>query len=209
MSSGQSKGISAAKLRIVLAVSIVLILILSAVSFWFFRSQLEGYATEVRKANTEALVSAKDVSKLKELQQELEDSAVAIARAEKIVGDSKFYQYQDQIIADLNAYARTAGIFIESYSFLETGTPGTAAGGAATPPPTVAGADGPPPAGLKTTTVSITLKSPINYAALMRFVHAIETNLTKMQLTGISIARVAYGSQDVSTTPLNIEVYTR
>lgn len=204
MPKGQA-GISAAKLRIVLSVSIVLILVLAAVSFWFFRNQLEGYATEVRKANTDALVSTKNISKLKELEQELEDNTVAIARAEKIVGDSKYYQYQNQIIADLNSYAKAAGIFIESYSFLETGTPGTASG---TAPPTT-GPDGPPPAGLKTTGVSITLKSPIDYAALMRFVHAIETNLTKMQLTGISISRVEHGSKNVATNPLTIEVYTR
>lgn len=205
MSNGQSNGITAGKLRVVLAVTIVLILVLSAASFWFFRSQLEGYASEVRKANANALVSTKDVSKLKDLEKELADSQVAIARAEKIVGDSKFYQYQNQIIADINAYARTAGIVIEGYSFLETGTPGAAAGA----PPVVAGTDGPPPAGLKTTSVSITVKTPIEYAALMRFVHSIETNLTKMQLTGVSISRTEFGSKNVSTNPLTIEVYTR
>lgn len=206
MLKGQS-GLTAAKLRIVLAASMILILVLAAVSFWFFRNQLEGYATEVRKANSDASVSEKNVSKLKELEKDLEDNVVAIARAEKIVGDSRFYQYQNQIIDDLNAYAKAAGIFIESYSFLETGTPGAA--GASTAPTTPAGSDGPPPAGLKTTGVSITLKSPIDYAALMRFVHSIETNLTKMQLTGVSITRTEYKSQDVSTNPLNIEVYTR
>lgn len=199
-------GLSAAKLRVLLSISIVLVIIIASVSFWFFRNQLEGYATEVRKANTEASISSKDVSKIKELEKDLAENAVAIKRAEKIVGDSKFYQYQDQIIADLNAYAGAAGVKIESYSFLDA-TSGAAAGGTATPS-TPAG-DGAVPAGLKTITVSITLKNPINYAALMRFVHAIETNLTKMQLTGISMARVSQGSQDVTTTPLNIEVYTR
>lgn len=207
MQKGQN-GFTAAKLRVVLAATMLLIFILAVVSFWFFRNQLEGYATEVRKANADASVSEKNISKLKELEKDLEDNTVAIARAEKIVGDSKFYQYQNQIIDDLNNYAKAAGIFIESYSFLESGGAGTA-GGTTAAPTAPAGPDGPPPAGLKTTGVSITLKSPIKYEALMRFVHSIETNLTKMQLTGVSITRVEYNSQDVSTNPLNIEVYTR
>lgn len=202
-------GVTATKLRVVLAASMILILIIAIVSFWFFRNQLESYATEVRKANAAASVSEKNVMMLKQLEKELEDNAVAIARTEKIVGDSKFYRYQDQIIADINSYAKAAGIFIQNYSFLESTTPGTTDGSNAATSPQPAGPDGPPPAGLKTTGVSITLASPVDYAALMRFVHSIETNLTKMQLTGISITRQAYGSQNVATNPLNIEVYTR
>ncbi len=205
MLKGQFNGLTAARLRVVLSFTIVLLIGVSIASFWFFRSQLELYANQVQAANAAASVSSNDVSRLKQLQQDLDNDKVAVNRAKNIVAESKSYQYQDQILTDITAYAKASGVVLTSVTFNEQNTPGT---------PTPTGPAGsvtaqPAPAGLKSITTTIAIRSPVNYAAIMRFVHSIEVNLTKMQLTGVSFLRQGGTSQDVVINPLTIQVYTR
>lgn len=200
--SANKSSFSAAKLRIVLIATIVLLVAVSAVGFWLFRTQMVNYAVEVNKATAEANASANDVRTLQTLKTKLEEDTVAITRTKNIVASSQFYQYQDQAISDLTRYAKAAGVTVSAYGF-----DGDKAA-AATPDPAAAPV-APGPAGVKTTSVTVTLKSPLNYQALLRFIHAIERNLTKMQLTGISITLSPENPNMVSVNPLTVEIYTR
>jgi hypothetical protein len=56
--------------------------------------------------------------------------------------------------------------------------------------------------------VSITLKTPIIYNNMIRFIKSIEQNLTKMQLSKISLAKDA-ASGGVTSEALTLEVYIR
>lgn len=201
------------QLRIILSSTIALLIIASAGCFILFRGQLIAYAEKVNTDTTAANVSANDVAALERLGKELEESAVSINRAKSIVADSQHYQYQNQIINDLNSFAKSAGLAIANYSFLSdnaatggaVGTPGNAA----TP---VDPAAAPAVPGLKTTGVSISLRTPADYKAVMRFIHLIEQNLTKMQLTGISLSANSGENgtaNGVAITPLTIEVYIK
>lgn len=198
MNKDASNKLSAVKFRLVLIASIVILLGLAGVGFWFFCNQLTSYATEVRSANAAASTSTSDILRLKQLEKQLEEDSVAVTRAKNIVADSKYYQYQDQIIADFTSYAKASKLTISSINF-DTGAAAPAA-------PAPGGT--PTPAGLKSTTATVTLKNPVNYQALLKFVHSLELNLTKMQLTGITLQRDEE-SKSVTVNPLTIEVYTR
>ncbi len=201
----QMRGLTPTKLRIVLISFIVLLLALGAGGFWFFRNQLVTYAEQVQADSTAAASSSDDISKLQKMKKDLEENKVAVIRAKNIVADSQQYQYQDQIINEIQAYAKSSNISITGFVFNSATAAATPAAGAVAPTavqPTT-------PVGLKSTSVSITVKSPINYQSVLRFIHSLELNLTKMQLTGVSLTKVAGNATDVTVSPLTVEVYTR
>lgn len=201
MSENQLKNLDASKLRIILATSIILLIGVSVALFVFFRGQLVSYAEQVRTANTEASVSQSDITMLENLQKELDENSVAVNRTKNIVADSQKYQYQNQIIEDITTYAQKANVGISGYAFTtdSAASTGAAAGASSAATPT--------PSGLKSVGVSINIKSPVNYQSIIRFIHYIESNLTKMQVSGVSLS--GDGSSDVTASPITIQVYTR
>ena len=208
MSNKKSSGLDAPKLRIVLIVSIIILAGASAGLFWYFRSQLISYAEQVEKDTTAASVSSSDVNKLKALKEELENNQVAVTRAKNIVADSRSYQYQNQIVDDINIYAKKAGIAVTNYAFTD---PSTGAGGEAAASPDGAAVPAAPtlPEGLKSVSVSLTLKNPIEYQSIITFIRYIEANLTKMQVSGVAFSKTSPGSTQVSVDPITIEVYIK
>jgi hypothetical protein len=198
----QIKGLTPTKLRIILITLIVLSIALCAVGFWFFRSQLVTYAEEVQAANSVASASSDDIVKLQNLQKQLADDAVAVTRAKNIVADSQYYEYQNQIISDITTYAKKSNVSITGFTFTDSSTPASAP--AATSPTAAL-----TPAGLKSTTASITIKNPVAYANILKFIHSIELNLTKMQLSGVSMTGSTTTPNEVTVSPITIEVYTR
>jgi len=229
----QMDGMTAKKLRIALIVSMALIFVLSGVGFYFVRNLLANYALQVQQDNQTAALSNSDVTRLQELQKQLNDNQVAVKRAQSIVADSQHYQYQNQIINDLSAYAKQAGLGIESFTFdSSTGSTGTtptaAAGGQAAAvggnssapasdsavlPLSALGAASslkPMPANLKAITATITLKKPTGFTSVMNFFHLIELNLTKMQLGSLAFTYDRYSDRPGLTLgPIVVEVYTR
>lgn len=199
-------GFTPTKLRMALIGSLFLSLVIAAAGYWFFLTQLTAYADQVSIATAEADQSSSDAITLQRLKKELEDDKIAVNRAKSIVADSKFYQYQDQIIKDINAYAKASGVTVSAYDF---GTSAGASGGAAAgtaPAPTAPTT--PTATGLKSTKVTVSLNNPVDYKSAMRFIYAIEQNLTKMQLSGISLA-AGDNENEVTVNALNIEVYIR
>ena len=199
MINNQLKGLSATKLKLILMAAMLLLIALSCVGFLYFRSLLIDYSNQVSTDNAVATESTKEVAQLKKLKGELENDKVAVARAQKIVADSTHYQYQNQIIDDISAYAKTAGVTITGFSFGGDDESTSQAS------PTAAS---PTIAGLNSTQASISIKSPVSYKAIMDFVYSIESNLTKMQLTGISLSKNTNDNR-VIVNPISIKVYTR
>jgi hypothetical protein len=193
--------LTATQLRIILSISLFAILAMTVTLAFFAYGGLRGTAIDVSHAGADADASQTNLQILQQIQQKLAEEKDVIERANSIVADSKSYQYQDQILTDLKDYASKAGITITNIDFAASATaatPGSA------PPATTA----PAPTGVKTTSVSVTLKNPIDYVSLLRFIKSIEQNLTKMQISKISLAKGTTGS-DVSSEALTIEVYIR
>lgn len=189
------------KLRIILSVSMFLIVAVAVTVATLSYPFLRKSAVEVSHATLDASASQNNVRALEELKEKLEEDREVVSRANSIVAESKSYQYQDQIIGDLNNYASKAGVEITNIDFsTSTAAPSPSSTTPAAPAPTA-------PSGVKSMQATVTLKNPINYLSLLRFLRSIEQNLTKMQVSKVSLAKDASGG--VSSETLTIEVYVR
>ena len=195
------KALNASIARIVL--SLLLLIILSAMVglVIFAYSFLSKTSEEVGKMQTEATAVDAKIQSLLASKSQLDRNSDTVKKAKNIVSESKLYQYQNQIIQDLNTYADRAGIPIKSFSFQNE--PTTSAKTATSSKQTSTS-----PAGVKSTFVSIQLGDHIDYTKFLHFLSLIEKNVTRMQLSGVSISRGA-NNHEISIQSLEVKVYTR
>ena len=195
------KVLNASIARIVL--SLLLLIILSAMVglVIFAYSFLSKTSEEVGKMQTEAIAVDAKIQSLLASKSQLDRNSDTVTKAKNIVSESKLYQYQNQIIKDLNTYADRAGIPIKAFSFQNE--PTTSAKTATSSKRTPAS-----PAGVKSTFVSIQLGDHIDYTKFLHFLSLIEKNVTRMQLSGVSISRGA-NNHEISIQSLEVKVYTR
>ena len=195
------KVLNASIARIVL--SLLLLIILSAMVglVIFAYSFLSKTSEEVGKMQTEATAVDAKIQSLLASKSQLDRNSDTVKKAKNIVSESKLYQYQNQIIQDLNTYADRAGIPIKSFSFQNE--PTTSAKTATSSKQTSTS-----PAGVKSTFVSIQLGDHIDYTKFLHFLSLIEKNVTRMQLLGVSISRGA-NNHEISIQSLEVKVYTR
>lgn len=195
------KVLNASIARIVL--SLLLLIILSAMVglVIFAYSFLSKTSEEVGKMQTEAIAVDAKIQSLLASKSQLDRNSDTVKKAKNIVSESKLYQYQNQIIKDLNTYADRAGIPIKAFSFQNE--PTTSAKTATSSKRTPAS-----PAGVKSTFVSIQLGDHIDYTKFLHFLSLIEKNVTRMQLLGVSISRGA-NNHEISIQSLEVRVYTR
>lgn len=199
--------LTAVSFRLILSITLFLIAGLIVAAVWLSTSKLKEFATEVSQISSDASASQDSVQTLQKTKQELDAQKDIVTKAANIVADSQSYKYQDQIIKDLNAYATASGLSITNFSFASSTAAGTTP---TTPAPAATGTPAPAatavPSGVKLTTASITLKTPINYVNLLQFIHSIEQNLTKMQIARITLSK-GQTSREVTTDSLEIQVY--
>jgi len=197
---------TATSLRLTLSISIFAIVLLAGVLFYFADRQLEAVATSVSHATVDASASQNNVQTLRDIQRQLANDKDVIKQTESIVADSQSYQYQDQIVSDLNKYASKAGISITNIDFSvsdTSGTTGKGQTGTTTNPQATA------PTGVKSTSVTVTMDNPIGYSSFLKFLRSIEDNLTKMQVKSISLSKGTGTGDQVSSDVLTIQVYVR
>ena len=195
------KVLNASIARIVL--SLLLLIILSAMVglVIFAYSFLSKTSEEVGKMQTEATAVDAKIQSLLASKSQLDRNSDTVKKAKNIVSESKLYQYQNQIIQDLNTYADRAGIPIKSFSFQNEPT-------ASAKTATSSKQTSTSPAGVKSTFVSIQLGDHIDYTKFLHFLSLIEKNVTRMQLLGVSISRGA-NNHEISIQSLEVKVYTR
>jgi len=195
------KVLNASIARIIL--SLLLLIILSAMVglVIFAYSFLSKTSEEVGKMQTEAIAVDAKIQSLLASKSQLDRNSDTVKKAKNIVSESKLYQYQNQIIKDLNTYADRAGIPIKAFSFQNE--PTTSAKTATSSKRTSTS-----PAGVKSTFVSIQLGDHIDYTKFLHFLSLIEKNVTRMQLLGVSISRGA-NNHEISIQSLEVKVYTR
>lgn len=190
----------ATTLRLILIVTLFLVAIIATGIFVLVTDRLRDTATEASHILAQANNSQNDIQILQRIEDELKKNKDVAERASSIVADSQSYQYQDQIIKDLTDYATKSGITITNFDF---GTTKSTTSSAPSPTP----AEPQAPAGVKSTSVSITLKNPVSYEGMLRFIHSVEQNLTKMQISKIGLSKETGGR--VTSDALTIEVYVR
>lgn len=196
------KSLTATQLRLILSCLLVFVVIVAGVAIHFANDQLRGYATDISHVTADANASQDNVQTLQKIEKELKQYQEVVNRASSIVADSQSYQYQDQIITDLNEYAKKAGITITNLDF-STGTAATPTAPAAGSAPIAAA-----PTGVKTTSVAVTIKNPVVYNNILRFIKSIEQNLTKMQISRVGLTKDP-STGGLASEGFTIEVYIK
>lgn len=191
---------NAVKLRALLLACVILVLGATGTLIYFASAYLQNETTTTVHAKIDAELSSQDVDKLKNLEKVLNTNASSIQKADQIVSESKQYEYQDQIVNDINAYATKTGVKVMGYDFGTTATTTT---------PTTATPAALTVSGIKTLNVTLTLESPMPFDNYLRFVKAIENNLTKMQVSGINITPDDKDSSKIANPSVILIVYVR
>lgn len=197
-------------LRLLLSAVLIVLAAAGVGMFAFGYKQLKAHAADAQDVAVKAEASRTSLQDIVAVKSFLANNSDAVDRADQLVAQSKSYSYQDQIISDINTYAREAGIEITNISFddakVTAATPvaaGTAAT-AATPGPAA-------PAGIKSMTASVTIKNPTGYKPMLTFIHLIEQSLFRMQVSrvGLSQATDKNKPNQITSETFTIEVYVR
>jgi len=191
---------NAVRLRNLLLICIVLAIGAIGTIIYFASEYLQSSATTTTHARIDAELSAKDVDQLKNLEKILEANTSSIQKVAQIVSESKQYEYQDQIVKDINTYATKTGVNVVGYDFGSTTT---------TTVPSATSTSKPIVNGIKTQNVTLTLGSPMPFDNYLMFLKAIEQNLTKMQVSGINITPDDKIIDSVSNPSVVLIVYVR
>jgi len=202
--------LTATNLRIILAVSLVVITAIGAGGFALAYNWLDGFAADASTVASQAAASESELQELSQTEKMLKTQHHAVERASKIAAESKSYQYQDQIINDLNDFARKAGITISDITFADDNAKGGSSSSSSSSSKT--GTSLPAIAGLKAPTASVTVKNPVEYRKLLTFMYLVEQSLTKMRIANVDLSRSTAQGQapdSITSNTLTIEVYLR
>ena len=203
--------LTATNLRIILAVSLVVITAIGAGGFALAYNWLDGFAADASTVASHAAASESELQELSQTEKMLKTQHHAVERASKIAAESKSYQYQDQIINDLNDFARKAGITISDITFADNNAKGSSSSSSSSSS-NKTGTSLPAIAGLKATTASVTVKNPVEYRKLLTFMYLVEQSLTKMRIANVDLSRSTAQGQppdSITSNTLTIEVYLR
>jgi hypothetical protein len=177
--------LTATSLRSFMIFVIILAMLLACGGFYLAQNQLDSFSSEVTTAVAQATTGGnKNTSAIARLKNDIKNNKAVFDKAAAIKAPTQ--TVQDQTMKDLNLYAARTGISIKDYSF---GQPANAAA----------------VSGLSYVTISI--NNPVLFSNLIKFFQAIETNLPKLQLTGINLNSSSSGY--VTSSPLIIGIYTR
>jgi hypothetical protein len=199
----KSRTLTASGFRTILIIGLFIVASFGTALFWLTDDYLRSYAVEVNHTSVDASASQNNVQTLQKIQQDLATKKDIVDRASGIVAGSKSYQYQDQIIKDLNDYAAKSGLTITNLDFSAT-----APTGGTTQTKTPAAAVAPTISGVKSVSVNVTLKNPMSYNNILKFIQSIEQNLTKMQISKIGLTKDP-ATGGVTSEVFTLEVYTR
>jgi len=188
MKNNRSK---AKSLRIALSTLVFIAIGLSAMGFYFAQDWLGTYAQTVGQTMAKSTINVTGAQGLSELLQALNDKQYIVTKLDNLIAPAQ--NYQSQIINDLSKYAATSGVTITDYNVSTPKTASTATSSIS---------------GLGISYVTITLSNPMQITSLIKFLKLIETNLPKMQLSGISISGEASNTA-ITVEPLTIGVYTK
>ena len=175
-----------------LYVLIVLLLVGIGTGSYFIHQKLSAYVMEVDHLKIDSEMNEQGIVNAQKLRVALAQNKNSVDRAAAIVADTKYYEYQDQIVQDISAYAAAANLTVLGFDFS-----------------TAASSKASSVKGIKTMVATISLKSPVPYNNYLRFLKLIERNLTKMQVTQLDISNDLKSPGTISSPIITLEVYVR
>jgi hypothetical protein len=177
--------------------SLIALVIAGGAGFYFASDYLNQKAIEVDHARIDADISQSNINNLKKLEQELKVQADVVERASEIVANNVQFKYQDQVITDIDRLANLSGVKVTGYTF-------EAASPAAAPAKGVV-----LPKGAKKIGITLALRSPMTYDNYLKFLRAIEQNLTRIQVTGVNLSPDIKNPREVTNPSIGIEVFVK
>lgn len=204
----QKLQLNATLARILLSLALVLILLVMTAGFYMAYNFMKDSAQQVASVQADAKAADKKLQDVRSLSSKLEKYQDSVKKAEKIVAESTSYKYQNQIINDITAYARQAGVGISSFTFQDDSAASGSKSSSSTTSKTPTTPSSPSPSGAKSTSVSIQMDKHLNYVRFLQFLHLLEQNLTRMQVANISLAK-GENPQEVESQALKLELYLR
>lgn len=188
----RSQAISA---RNFLSFLMVAIILAAGVGFYFGYRLIKQYADEVNKTVTASQSTVQSPAQLDALKKQVAERQALVAKSNQLFTTSD--NYQTQALKDVQAYASQSGVTITNTEFSKL-TTATAPTTASSTPQTAA-----------TNSIVVSLKSPVSYDKLLHFLHGIENNLPKLQVTGLVIGRPNPATGDsVTVDKITITVAT-
>ena len=175
----------------------LIVLLIGAIVGIFFLAQtvMSQKALSTDHYRTDAELAQEEIVRLKQLETILKNEQVTIQKTARIVAQSQEYQFQDQVINDVTAYAKRNNIEVISFDFGMK--PGAAPQGVASG------------SAQQKTIVTVQLSNDIPYDSFLRFLRSLEQNITKMQLTGIALQPNPTRSNVVLAPTIELEVFLR
>lgn len=171
---------------------IVLLVVAIATGSYFIHKQLSSYVVQVDHLKIDSEMNEQSIVNAGKLRLALEQNKDSVDRAAAIVADTKYYEYQDQIVQDITAYARASNLTVLGFDFSKAASNKASA-----------------IKGVKTTVANIKLKSPVPYSNYLQFLKLIERNLTKMQVAQLDITNDLKTPGAVSSPIITLEVYVK
>ncbi len=202
--------LTAKNLRYILTFVLVIMFAGSGAGFYFMQQQLRTFANETSQLNSQVAASEQNLNNLKKLKAYLASHQDDEDLAKKVVADTK--NYQNDVLDEISTFAAESHVTVLSYTFENsTTTPGGTAPATSAP---ATGTTGTPPVastvgGLKENTFTVAISSPVNYHNLLSFISRIEQNVTRMQITSVSLTKDSASNSRVSTDSFEIGVYVK
>jgi hypothetical protein len=184
---------SAQNLRWVLVGLILLGLVVGAVGAWYLNGLLATRVAATNDAVESSRVSSDNLERAQRLQVYLQNHKDEVDKAAQIVAQTAAYKYQNQIVEDVTKYANIAGVMIIGFDF----------------PQDIASATVDKTTGLKSLTATIRLSDSSKFTGYLSFLKYIEQNLTKIQITDITISPNTSNQEYITDTTIGIQVYVQ
>lgn len=177
----KQSSMKATSLRSLLLFLVVLVIGAIAAGFYYGLERVKQYAVEVSHTNADARAAEQQVGELQKLKTTLSNSEELVRKANQLFATES--NYQTRAIQDVQRYASRADITITDTNFPDEQQ------------------------GSGSHTLVIRIESPTSYTNFIRFLESIESNLPKMQVTGITVNRAS--EDTINVEDINIQVFTR
>lgn len=182
---------NASTLRSLLLVCVIVLVVVIVGGFLFASNWISNHASDTKTKSYTTVSGNLSNTEIIKLQDDIYSHRSASMKATSLIGSDQ--SFEKIIRQDLNKYAADTGISITDFglsqkpSFMTTDALVT---------------------GVESQYVTISLGSPIPFVKFYEFIQAIESNIPKMKLTGISLDSVSGQNGLVSVKPMIIGVYT-
>ena len=187
----KSKALDATTTRWILVGIIVLLVCGGIAGAWQLQMMLNEKLAATNQAKVDAINNNDNLAKAQALKIYLENHQAEIDKTARIVADTEAYKYQDQIVQDITKYAEVSGLRVLGFDFPTTTKTNTSS------------------TGLKSIAATITLRNPVPYRNYLTFLKLIEQNLTKMQITDVSIVPDKDDPNLINNPVIGLEVYIK